>query len=228
MGNFNIRWARAKDARSIAALWHRVWHATYSRHFTADALKLCTLNLFERRVGASLFEVDASLPIDERVIRPTALVAEGNDSALHGFAVLRGGAELEHLYVDPALHGTALGSSLLAASERILHTERGCDVAHLVVSVRNRRAVRFYERHGWVGSPPQQPWMSTAPWEAVRPPHGSESAEDDGGGVDLIRGGGLTEEELIATKMRCTQMKKWLGYEQPPVPRMRSSLATTT
>ena len=103
MGNFNIRWARAKDARSIAALWHRVWHATYSRHFTADALKLCTLNLFERAIGASLFEVDASLPIDERVIRPTALVAEGTDSALHGFAVLRGGAELEHLYVDPAL-----------------------------------------------------------------------------------------------------------------------------
>ena len=205
-----VRWAAIADAAPIAKLWHDVWHATYRRHVQKDALQLCGLPSFVRRVGVSLFErQDLSARL-----RPTALVAEQSAQAgVCGFAIIRGGAEIEHIYVAPEAHGTGVASKLLVEAERVMLEERGCEVAHLVVSVSNLQARRFYEKHGWIGSS-RQPWMSTAPWQAVRPPE--LQLPDDMRASGLDDRGGLTEAELAATTMRCTQYKKFLGFETGP------------
>lgn len=214
-----IRWACVADAKSIAALWHRTWHATYARHVGPAAAAVCGLPCFERRVGASLFEADSSLPEARRVVRPTALVAEQGVEGIRGFAVVRGGAEVEHIYVAPEAHGSGLATELLAAAERVMLDERGCELAHLSVAVRNLRAYRFYERQGWVPSA-RHPRMSTAPWQVVRPP---ELALPEAVSMTVCDArGGLTKEELEATRMRGTLMKKFLGFDVGPVPRRRS------
>ena len=54
---------------------------------------------------------------------------------------------------------------------------------------------------------PQQPWLSTAPWEAATDTLPAE-----------LRGG-LTSAENDATRFRCATLKKFLGYDEGPVPR---------
>ena len=52
--------------------------------------------------------------------------------------------------------------------------------------------------------------MSLGPWEP---------ATDD---LPPDLQGGLKEDELLATQFRCATLKKFLGYDEGPVPRMRS------
>lgn len=207
-----LRWATAADASVLASLWHRTWHHTYARHLTPEAQSLCGPDSFRRRVAVSLFEVDptAAPPTP----RPTTLVAEpcNGGGRIAGFAMLRGGAELAHLYVAPEAHGTGLASHLLQNLESVLYEQRGCEVAHLSVAVRNLRAVRFYEKHGWVGTP-KGPWMSTAPWQPSRPEELPLDLDDASLRAHVLGQCGLTAEERSATTMRGTLMKKYLGYD---------------
>jgi ribosomal protein S18 acetylase RimI-like enzyme len=209
-----IRWASVADASPIALLWHRTWHATYARHVGPAAAAVCGIPCFERRVGASLYESFSS-----EVARPTTLVAEQDGEGIRGFAIVRGGREIEHIYVAPEAHGTGLANKLLAAAEHTMLNERGCELAFLAVAVRNLRAYRFYERHGWVPTA-RHPQMSTAPWQPVRPPELALPETERRRVCDAH--GGLTEEELEATRMRGTLMKKFLGYDVGVVPRRRS------
>lgn len=212
MGLWRVRWATAADAPAIAKLWHRVWHWTYARHKQADQLKLCGPHTFTRRISACIFERDTT------VVRPTALIAEDYNGVALGFAVLRGGAEIEHLYVAPEHHGTGLGAALLGSAESILMDERQCEMAFLTVAVRNLQASRFYEKHGWVGTARLKS-MSTAPWEPYQPP---ELAVADAPTGETHSQWGLTEDELDATRMRGMMLKKFLGYDQIEVPKTRS------
>ena len=201
-----LRWASAADATSVARLWHRAWHDAHASALSTHALSLCELHTFERRVGVSLFERNPS----DDTVRPTMLVMERcNDAAASShdvvaFAVVRGGAELEHIFVDSEVRGTRVASKLLAAAEDIMRNERGCDVAHLVVAARNARAIRFYEKNAWI-STDRRPWMTTAPWVPVRPPELRIPAELS---AQVDHSGGLTELEHAATRMRCRQYKK--------------------
>ncbi len=149
-------------------------------------------------------------------LRPTALVVDdgptSSGTGIKGFAVIRGGAEVEHLYVEPDMQGHGIGSTLLTAAEQIMLEQRQCTHAHLVVAFRNQRAIRFYKRHAWITTD-RLPWMSTAPWEAVRPPELPLPAPFH---RDVDTRGGLTQQEVEATCMRCTSMKKFLGYSGNP------------
>lgn len=209
-----VRWATTADARQIASIWHSAWHAAHGHLVPRQTLSLCTLQSFERRVGVSLLEHDPAL--HQR--RPTALIADDGSTAavdgtsVRGFAVIRGGAEVEHLYVQPDAQGHGIGSTLLAAAEKIMLEERHCTHAHLVVAFRNQRAINFYKRHAWIPTE-RLPWMSTAPWEPARPlelPVPAPFLRE----IDVR--GGLTREEFAATRMRCTSMKKFLGYSGNP------------
>ena len=191
----------------MARIWHNAWHAAHGHLVPQHTLALCTTQAFERRAALSLFEHD---PVLQRP-RPTALLANNGGSA-HGFAIIRGGAEIEHIYVCPDSQGNGIGSGLLAAAEQIMLEERQSKLGHLVVAFRNQRAVRFYKRHAWITTD-RQPWMSTAPWEPVRPP---ELPLPVGFRRDIDTRGGLTQEEFDATQMRCVSMKKFLGYVGNP------------
>jgi hypothetical protein len=167
-----------------------------------------------RRVGCSLFETDPTRR--PRVTRTTALVAEENDAALVGFVILRGGVEIEHIYTAPESHGTGIGKQLLLAAEDVMYNERGSELAHLTCSVRNLRAQRFYEKYGWVATG-RQAWMTTSPWQRFRPPELPLPERLRAQGMRLDERGGLTEDEVEATRMRCTMFKKILGYQQETV-----------
>ena len=107
----------------------------------------------------------------------------------------------------------SLVASLLAYSPPAC-TAGGCELAHLRVATRNLRAIRFYERNGYVGTA-QQPWMSTEPWQSFWPP---ELALDEA----LRTTNGLTAAELAATSMRGRAFKKFLGFDVGPVPKLIS------
>ena len=202
-----IRWASSADAAKIASLWHEVWHETYSRHVPPKSLPHCGLPYFSWRGANSLFEHDSTLSADRQVARPTALVVEGGQRRQHGgirgFAVVRGGSEIEQFYVQPEARGSGIAATLLDAAEDAM-LERDCHVAHLVVAVRNLRALRFYEKHGWIETEQQQSWMSTAPWEPVVSP----SLADAGSHGASVR------EGEAAAQMLCTKLKKFVGYDR--------------
>ena len=65
-----------------------------------------------------------------------------DDGAVKGFIEIENG-EVKKLFVEPALHGNAIGSALLtyAINEHHAHT--------LWALEKNTRAIRFYERHGF-------------------------------------------------------------------------------
>lgn len=62
-------------------------------------------------------------------------------------------AQLEELYVVPALRGTGLGTALLAGAREIAR-ERGAPEMHINVDEVDRDTRRFYERHGFVNIEP--------------------------------------------------------------------------
>ena len=64
-----------------------------------------------------------------------------------GFHLVDGGL-LDQLYVAAHVRGAGVAGTLLADAEQRL-AENGFDVGWLTCAVRNDRAARFYEKHGW-------------------------------------------------------------------------------
>jgi GNAT superfamily N-acetyltransferase len=64
-------------------------------------------------------------------------------------AVVAKPGTLEHLFVVPALWGTGIADALHAAAVDVSR-EAGAAECRLEVLEENRRARRFYERHGWI------------------------------------------------------------------------------
>jgi GNAT superfamily N-acetyltransferase len=75
------------------------------------------------------------------------LVAE-EDGEIVGAVVAKPGA-LEHLFVVPSRWGTGIADALHDAAVGVSR-DAGLDECRLEVVEENRRARRFYERHGWV------------------------------------------------------------------------------
>lgn len=57
-------------------------------------------------------------------------------------------AQLEELYVVPAVRGSGIGSAMLRCAIRTVQ-ERGCEEMHINVDEPDIDARRFYERHGF-------------------------------------------------------------------------------
>jgi ribosomal protein S18 acetylase RimI-like enzyme len=79
------------------------------------------------------------------------LVAEGDGkilaSVFGGFDGRRG--MVYHLAVSRAYQNKGIGRVLMEELERRLKT-KGCIRSYLLVTVENKRAMRFYEKQGWV------------------------------------------------------------------------------
>ncbi len=89
--------------------------------------------------------------------RDTVVVVLALDPAPVGFALLTlrptpysDGplAQLEELYVVPAVRGSGIGSAMLRCAIRTVQ-ERGCEEMHINVDEPDIDARRFYERHGF-------------------------------------------------------------------------------
>lgn len=144
-----VRPATVADAEAWSVLARRVFLDTFGPTNDPDDL--------------AAYMADAFTPAQQRAeIEDPArrcLLAEC-DGVLAGYVLLREGAreeavvaerpvEIQRLYVDHAWHGHGVAQRLMA--EALAHAAAvGADVVWLGVWEHNPRAIRFYEKHGFI------------------------------------------------------------------------------
>lgn len=153
----NIRRAVPADAQGVAVVHVDAWRAAYEGLIDQHILDVQSvehrtamwLNWIERSLAGE--STDAYGPVAHRL-----LVAEIEDRIV-GWASFGGGrdadsthqGELAGLYAHPATWSQGVGHALLSRAEDELRAEGWSD-AYLWVLRGNDRAIRFYERHGWI------------------------------------------------------------------------------
>jgi putative acetyltransferase len=124
---FQLRPYRVEDEDAAIALWLETWQRAYP---SID---------FAQRVGWWRERWRGELVPDATII-----VAE-NEGALLGFVTIDASGYLDQLVVAPDLWGSELASALVDEAKR-LSPER----ITLKVNTDNARAIRFYQRNGFV------------------------------------------------------------------------------
>ena len=126
---FTLRPYRADDEDAAIALWLKTWQQTYpSIDFAAR------VPWWRERWR------------DELVPNAAIIVAEDAD-ALVGFVTIDTKAYLDQLVVAPDHWGSSLAKILVDEAKRL-----SPDTITLLVNNDNTRAIRFYERNGFVGA----------------------------------------------------------------------------
>jgi putative acetyltransferase len=124
---FQLRPYRAADEDAAIALWHRTWQLAYPSIDFAARLEWWRKRWREELVPA------ASVVVAER------------DGAVMGFVTIDGTGYLDQLVVGPEHWGVGLADALVTEAKRL--SPGGVT---LKVNADNFRAIRFYERSGFV------------------------------------------------------------------------------
>jgi len=125
--SFQLRPYRASDEDAAIALWQRTWQLAYpSIDFAAR------VQWWRERWRNQL------VPIAQVVVAETA-------GALQGFVTIDAKGYLDQIVVAPEQWGSPLAAALLDEAKRLSPT-----VLSLLVNKDNARAIRFYERNGFV------------------------------------------------------------------------------
>jgi putative acetyltransferase len=139
--SFTLRPYTSADEAAAVELWRRTWQATY------PAIDFSTrLDWWRQRWH------------DELVPSATITVAEANGAMLGFVTVDPVSLDLDQLVVAPEAWGGGVARALVAEAKRI--SPNGLD---LHVNTDNARAIRFYEREGFVVSGEALNWRSGAP-----------------------------------------------------------------
>jgi putative acetyltransferase len=138
---FTLRPYAPTDEDAAIELWRRTWQLAYPQiDFTAR------LDWWRQRWR------------DELVPAATITVAEA-DAKMVGFVTVDVRTfDLDQIVVAPEAWGMGLATALMAEAKRI--SPAGLD---LHVNTDNARAIRFYEKHGFVISGEAINWRSGAP-----------------------------------------------------------------
>ena len=121
-----LRPAGPDDVAALVAVWRRAVLATH------DFLAPGDVGRYEPVVRAGLPDLTVTLAERQgRVLGFVAVTATGD------------GARVEMLFVDPDVHGSGVGSTLLR------HVTAGRPVVELDVNEQNPGARAFYARHGF-------------------------------------------------------------------------------
>jgi putative acetyltransferase len=124
---FQLRPYRAEDEDAAIELWRQTWQQAYpSIDFTAR------VTWWRERWR------------DELVPNAAIIVAEQTE-ALVGFVTIDASGYLDQLVVAPSQWGSPLATALVHEAKR-----RSPDGVTLLVNKDNARAIRFYERNGFV------------------------------------------------------------------------------
>ncbi|HXJ86071.1 MAG TPA: GNAT family N-acetyltransferase [Candidatus Binatia bacterium] len=135
--DFEIRKADVSDAQVIAVCLAAAF-AEYRKLYRVGAFADTVLNSggVERRLREMFLFVAVS---SARIVGTIGCVARGTDGHLRGLAVL------------PEWQGTGVATGLLEAAEAELRARRCCCIT-LETTEPLKRAVRFYEKHGYSAS----------------------------------------------------------------------------
>jgi putative acetyltransferase len=125
--SFELRAYRADDEDATIALWLRAWQRTY------PGIDFASRVTWWRERWRN-----------ELVPNAAIIVAE-HASALIGFVTIDASGYLDQLVAAPEHWGTALGKALVDEAKR-----RAPDGVTLLVNKDNTRAIRFYERNGFI------------------------------------------------------------------------------
>ena len=138
---FTLRPYAAADEDAAIELWRRTWQLAYPRiDFNAR------LDWWRQRWR------DQVVPV------ATITVAEADDKVVGFVTVDPLTLDLDQMVVAPEAWGIGVASALIAQAKRI--SPAGLD---LHVNTDNARAIRFYEKHGFVISGAALNWRSGAP-----------------------------------------------------------------
>ncbi len=127
MAEFVLRPYLSSDEDAAIALWHRTWQQAYP-----------SIDFQER------LEVWRTRWHDELAPSARIVVAE-QKSVMVGFVTVDATGYLDQLVVEPELWGLTLGDALIRHAK--LLAPEGIT---LLVNTDNDRAIRFYERNGFV------------------------------------------------------------------------------
>ena len=124
--------AAPEELPAVAELWHDAWHDAHAAIVPAGLIA-------ERGTGQFLERLKG-FGDRLRVIGPAG--------APLGMCVIADN-QVDQMFVGRRARGGGIASVLLADAEERLRGE-GCARAHLDCAIGNARAVRFYQKHGWV------------------------------------------------------------------------------
>jgi len=124
---FHLRPYRAEDEDAAIALWQRTWQQAYP---TIDFA--ARVNWWRERWRSEL-------------VPKAAIVVAEQDGAPVGFVTIDASGYLDQLVVAPDHWGSELATTLVNEVKR-----RSPDRITLLVNQDNARAIRFYERNGFM------------------------------------------------------------------------------
>lgn len=141
MSHRTIRHATPSDAAALAELGARTFRDAFGEQNRAEDM--------EEYVGRTYGEVQQRQELEDP--KNAALVVE-RDGVLIGFAQLRRDAdsvEIARFYVDRTHHGEGIAQELMQRCVEVAR-DLGAKALWLGVWERNPRAIRFYEKCGFV------------------------------------------------------------------------------
>jgi putative acetyltransferase len=124
---FHLRPYRAEDEDALIALWQRTWQQAYP---TIDFA--ARVNWWRERWRSEL-------------VPKAAIVVAEQDGAPVGFVTIDASGYLDQLVVAPDHWGSEWATTLVNEAKR-----RSPDRITLLVNQDNARAIRFYERNGFM------------------------------------------------------------------------------
>ncbi|MFC4556113.1 GNAT family N-acetyltransferase [Georgenia faecalis] len=151
----HVRPATAADADALADLAARTFHLACPPTLGAEAIEaFVTEQLGADRFAASLADPERLVHVAEEELAPGLTRLVGYTLVVLGAAPPAGAplehpAELSKCYVLPEHQGSGVAGRLLAAATAAAR-EHGARTLWLGTNRANRRAQRFYARHGFV------------------------------------------------------------------------------
>lgn len=125
--DFQLRPYRAADEDAAIELWRQTWQQAY------PSIDFAARVAWWRERWRSELVPNAAIIVAEQA------------GALTGFVTIDGTGYLDQLVVDPSQWGSPLASALVDEAKRLAPTG-----VTLLVNKDNARAIRFYERNGFV------------------------------------------------------------------------------
>lgn len=129
---YKLAFPTEAQADEIAGIWASGWHEAHADLVPGRLLELRTRKSFLERTRKGLSR--------------TRVASDGTD--VLGFCMVKEN-ELFQLYVSPQARGTGVAQTLIEDAENRIRNE-GHDMAWLACAIGNKRAVRFYEKSGWI------------------------------------------------------------------------------
>jgi ribosomal protein S18 acetylase RimI-like enzyme len=126
-----VRAAIETEVDLLAKLWHEGWQDAHAQILPEGIAKHRTLSSFTDRLRSNLPNLRVAGPLGQPL----------------GMCILKGD-ELYQLYVAPSARGSSVAEDLLSDAEERLGFF-GIQIAWLACAIGNKRAARFYEKHGW-------------------------------------------------------------------------------